>query len=144
MSQPKLDHIGIAVPDLDSAMDLYRKLGFFPSPVEELAPQGVRLSFCAMEGEGAGRIELLSGLGPDTAIGKFLADRGGKGGIHHLCFAVPDIRAELARLSAAGFALIDREPRAGAHGALVAFLHPKSTGGVLVELSEKKPGMSPT
>jgi len=139
MSPPKLDHIGVAVPNLDQALELWLRLGFAPGPAEDLPAQGVRLSFCPLGGGDAGHIELLAALGPDTAIGRFLADRGGRGGIHHLCFAVPDIRAELARLSAAGFALIDREPRAGAHGALVAFLHPKSTGGVLVELSQKSP-----
>jgi methylmalonyl-CoA/ethylmalonyl-CoA epimerase len=137
MSQPRLDHIGVAVADLEAAMEIYRKLGFTTGPVEELAPQGVRLSFCPLGG-GGGRIELLAALGPETAIGKYLAANGGRGGIHHLCFAVDDIRAEMARLAAEGFALIDREPRQGAHGALVAFLHPRATAGVLIELSEKK------
>jgi methylmalonyl-CoA/ethylmalonyl-CoA epimerase len=153
MTTPRLDHIGIAVADLDTAIDLYRALGFSPGPIEELPAQGVRLSFCPLapcpvagpvpgpvEGldlssvEG-GRIELLSALGADTPIGRYLAARGP--GIHHLCFRVDDIRAELARLADAGFFLIDRDPRAGAHGALVAFLHPRSTGGVLIELSQR-------
>ncbi len=132
MKAPTLDHIGIAVADLEAAREMYLQLGFDPAPAEELPAQGVRLSFCALGG--GSRLELLAPLSPDTAVGKFLAAKGP--GIHHLCFAVDDIEAELKRLEGEGFVLIDKAPRTGAHGKKVAFLHPKSTGSVLIELSQ--------
>jgi methylmalonyl-CoA/ethylmalonyl-CoA epimerase len=84
----------------------------------------------------SGAVELVQSVAEDSAMAKFLAKKGQ--GIHHLCYEVEDIRAELARLAEAGVQLVDAEPREGAHGTLVAFLHPKSTGGVLIELAQKR------
>ncbi len=121
-----VDHIAIAVPDLEDAIALHERLsGATGSPVEELPAQGVRVAF-------VGSIELLEPLGPDTTVGRFLARNGA--GLHHIAYRTEDIRSELAKLSNLGMELIDREPREGAGGHLVAFLHPRSTGGVLVEL----------
>jgi len=134
MNKPTLDHIGIAVEDLDAAIDLYReKLGFEVETVEDVPGFGVKVAFLPMA---EGNVELVQPVTGDSAMARFLEKKGP--GFHHLCFRVEDIRAELARLQAAGVQLVDREPREGAHGTLVAFLHPKSTGGVLVELCEKK------
>lgn len=131
MSAPlPLDHVGIAVRSLTDAMPLFERLtGARGSPPERVESQGVELVFL---GEGPGRLELLAPLHDDSPVARFLATRGP--GIHHLAYRVADIRAELARLRAEGFEAVDAEPRAGAHGHLVAFLHPRSTGGVLTEL----------
>ncbi len=134
MTRPVLDHIGIAVEDLDEAIGLYReKLGFEVESVEDVPGFGVKVAFLPL---GEGNVELVQPVTDDSAMAKFLEKKGP--GFHHLCFRVEDIRAELARLEDAGVQLVDREPREGAHGTLVAFLHPKSTGGVLIELAEKK------
>lgn len=134
MTKPTLDHIGIAVDNLDEAIDLYReKLGFEVDSVEDVPGFGVKVAFLPL---GEGSIELVQPVKEDSAMARFLEKKGP--GFHHLCFRVGDIRAELARLADAGVQLVDLEPREGAHGTLVAFLHPKSTGGVLVELAEKK------
>ena len=134
MTKPILDHIGIAVEDLDEAIGLYReKLGFEVESVEDVPGFGVKVAFLPL---GEGNVELVQPVTDDSAMAKFLEKKGP--GFHHLCFRVEDIRAELARLEDAGVQLVDREPREGAHGTLVAFLHPKSTGGVLIELAEKK------
>ncbi len=121
-----LDHVAIAVRSLDDACRLYELLsGAICSHPEVLEAQGVRVAFC-------GSVELLEPLGPDTAVGRFLARRGP--GLHHIALRTPDLRAELQRLDALGLRLIDAEPRIGARGHLVAFVHPDSAGGVLVEL----------
>jgi methylmalonyl-CoA/ethylmalonyl-CoA epimerase len=121
-----LDHVAIAVPSLDAAVPMYERVtGQTGSPPETLADQGVRVAF-------VGTLELLEPLAPDTPVGRFLASRGP--GLHHVAFRTPRLRDELLRLDAAGYELIDREPRAGARGHQVAFLHPRSTQGVLVEL----------
>jgi methylmalonyl-CoA/ethylmalonyl-CoA epimerase len=134
MDRPVLDHIGIAVDDLDAAIDLYReKLGFEVEAIEDVPGFGVKVAFLPL---GEGSVELVQPVTGDSAMARFLEKKGP--GFHHLCLRVEDIRAELARLEAAGVQLVDREPREGAHGTLVAFLHPKSTGGVLIELAEKK------
>ncbi len=133
MSKPVLDHVGIAVNDLDAALELYRdKLGFEVSGIDEVPGFGVKVAFLPL---GEGQVELVMPVTEDSAIAKFLSKRGP--GFHHLCFRVDDIRAELARLEEMGIELVDKEPREGAHGTLVAFLHPKSTGGVLIELAQK-------
>ena len=132
MNRPKLDHIGIAVEDLDAAIQTYETFGFAVESIEDVPGFGVKVAFLPME---SGNVELVQPVNDDSAMAKFLQNRGG--GIHHLCFEVIDIRLALKRLEEAGVELIDRVPRHGAHGALVAFLHPKSTGGVLIELSEK-------
>ncbi len=128
-----ISHVGIAVNDLEASVKLFASLlGREPEHREEVPDQKV---LTAMFGGGEAHIELLQATTPDSAIAKFLEKRGE--GIHHISFDVDDIRSELARLDAAGFQLIDKEPRKGAGGCLVAFLHPKSTNGVLIELSQR-------
>jgi LAO/AO transport system kinase len=127
-----IDHVGIAVSDLDAALRFYRDaLGLAVEAPEEVASQRVRAHFIPA-GESA--IELLEGTADDSPITKYLAKRGA--GIHHLTLRVPDIRAALARLTEKGVRLIDETPREGAHGSLVAFVHPASAHGVLVELKQ--------
>jgi methylmalonyl-CoA/ethylmalonyl-CoA epimerase len=132
MSKPKLDHIGVAVEDIDAAIDMYQKLGFETEAIEDVPGFGVKVAFLPME---RGNVELVQPVKDNSSMAKYLEKKGQ--GIHHLCFEVHDIRAEMARLEAVGVQLVDKEPRQGAHGTLVAFLHPKSTGGVLIELAEK-------
>jgi methylmalonyl-CoA/ethylmalonyl-CoA epimerase len=125
-----IDHVGIAVSDLDRSIALYE--GMFGMPLvhrETVAEQGVE---AALLDVGDGHVELLSPLGPETVVGKFVGRRGE--GIHHVAYRVGDIEAALARLSEAGLELIDSEPRIGIRKSRVAFLHPNSTGGVLTEL----------
>jgi methylmalonyl-CoA/ethylmalonyl-CoA epimerase len=125
-----LHHVAIAVDSIATVRPLLESItGATASPVEEVPAQGVRVCFI---GTGSGMLELLEPTGPDTTVGRFLARRGP--GLHHVAYHTPDIEAELARCAAAGLELIDRAPRPGAGGHRVAFLHPRSTGGVLVEL----------
>lgn len=124
-----IDHVAIAVHSIEENSSIFELLSGEPSsPPEVLASQGVRVSF-------VGGVELLEPLGPDTTVGRFLERRGP--GLHHIAYSTDDLVADLARLEAAGIRLIDSEPRKGAHGHRVAFLHPSSTGGVLVELVER-------
>jgi methylmalonyl-CoA epimerase len=130
MAASGIHHVGVAVANLDEAVDRYRRL--FGAELEEretLRDQGVEAVSLRV---GSGRVELLGSLGPDTPVGKFLASRGP--GMHHVAFEVDDIRAELARLAGDGAELIDETPRRGAFGLEVAFIHPDATGGVLAEL----------
>ncbi len=127
-----LDHIGIAVADLSEALAFYRDaLGLEIEAPEEVASQRVRAHFIPA-GEGA--IELLEATADDSPIAKFVANRGP--GLHHITLRVDDINAALAQLKAKGVRLIDDAPREGAHGSLVAFVHPASAHGVLVELKQ--------
>lgn len=127
-----IDHTGVAVERLEDALPFYENvLGLKLAAVETVADQGVRT---AILGTGVGRVELLEPTGPESPIARFLAKRGP--GVHHLALRVDDLEAKLAELEAAGVALIDREPRVGAGGHLIAFLHPKATGGVLLELCQ--------
>ena len=135
MKTPKLDHIGIAVENLQASIKVYENLGFTVESVDDVPGFGVKVAFLPME---SGNVELVQPVKDDSAMAKFLEKKGQ--GIHHLCFEVADIEAELARLEAAGVQLVDPVPRQGAHGTLVAFLHPKSTGGVLIELAQKGDG----
>jgi len=129
-----LDHVGIAVASIDESLPLWESLtGGKGSAREVVETQGVEVVFI---GTGAGRVELLTPTRPDSAVARFLERRGP--GMHHLCYRVPDLRTALAECLAEGFELIDREPRAGAGGHLVAFLHPRTTGGVLMELLESR------
>ena len=130
--KPKLDHIGIAVEDLEASIEVYRNLGFEVESIDDVPGFGVKVAFLPME---SANVELVQPVKDDSAMAKYLEKKGE--GIHHLCFEVYDIRAELKRLEDAGVELVDKVPRTGAHGTLVAFLHPKSTGGVLIELAEK-------
>jgi methylmalonyl-CoA/ethylmalonyl-CoA epimerase len=128
-----LDHIGIAVSDLASALAFYRDaLGLEIEAPEEVASQRVRAHFVPVGGPA---LELLEATAPDSPIAKFVDKRGP--GLHHVTLRVDDIRAALAQLEARGVRLIDKEPRAGAEGSLVAFIHPSSAHGVLVELKQK-------
>jgi methylmalonyl-CoA/ethylmalonyl-CoA epimerase len=127
-----LDHIGIAVRSLAERLPFYRDLlGLEHAREEEVPTERVRVAFLE---RGETHIELLEPLGGDGPIADFLGRRGE--GIHHLCFAVDDIEAALARAREAGVAVVGEAPRPGAGGCRVAFLHPKSTGGILIELSE--------
>jgi methylmalonyl-CoA/ethylmalonyl-CoA epimerase len=131
-----IDHLGVAVTSIEEALAFYRDaLGLEVSGRETVEDQGVRV---AMLPVGESRVELLEPTGPETPVGRFLAKRGP--GLHHVCYRVPDIRAALDRLRAGGARLIDEEPRPGAGGHLVAFVHPSATGGVLVELVQAEAG----
>ncbi|MGB7588739.1 MAG: methylmalonyl-CoA epimerase [Solirubrobacterales bacterium] len=133
----RIDHIGIAVEDLDAAIGLYEKsFQMALAHRETVESQGVEAVLLDV---GEGHVELLRPLGPDTAVGKFLADRKGPG-LHHVAYAVDDIDATLAALAAAGMRLIDSEARIGIRGSRVAFLHPRATGGVLTEIVEPSGG----
>jgi methylmalonyl-CoA/ethylmalonyl-CoA epimerase len=127
-----IDHVGIAVSDLDRATTLYQ--GTFGMPVvhrETIASQGVEAILLDV---GDGHVELLRPLEPDTVVGRFVAKRGE--GLHHVAYRVKDIDAALAQLKSAGISLVDSEARPGIRGSRVAFVHPKSTGGTLTELVE--------
>jgi len=128
-----LDHIGIAVGDLSQALAFYRDaLGLEVEPPEEVPSQRVRAHFVPV---GEATIELLEPTSADSPIAKFIEKRGP--GVHHVTLRVDDIRGALAGLKARGVRLIDQEPREGAEGALIAFVHPASTHGVLVELKQR-------
>lgn len=130
----KIDHIGIATSGIAEVADFYREaLGLNIEDVEEVAEQKVRVAMLPI---GESRIELLEPTTSDSPISKFLAKRGP--GIHHVAIQVEDIRESLEKLRQKGARLIDEEPRSGAGGCLVAFVHPSSTGGVLVELVENR------
>jgi methylmalonyl-CoA/ethylmalonyl-CoA epimerase len=128
----RIDHIGVAVEDVDAAIELYRD-GFAMELAhrETVESQGVEAVLLDV---GDGHVELLAPLGPDTPVGKFMAKNGA--GLHHVAYAVEDIDAALEKISAAGLRLIDAEPRVGIRDSRVAFLHPRSTGGVLTEIVE--------
>ena len=131
-SRAVLDHIGIAVKDLPSALAFYRDaLGLEIDAPEEVASEHVRAYFVPV---GGARLELLEATAPDSAIAKFVERRGP--GLHHITLRVDDIGAVLARLKARGVRLIDEAPRRGAGASLIAFVHPSSTGGVLIELKQ--------
>ena len=128
----KIDHIGIATNGIEDAASIYRDaLGVYVTETEEVPGQKVRVAMLPI---GESRIELLEATSDDSPISKFLAKRGP--GIHHIALRVDDIQATLAELKSKGARLIDEEPRTGAGGCLVAFVHPSSTGGVLIELVE--------
>jgi methylmalonyl-CoA epimerase len=128
-----LDHIGIAVGDLSQALAFYRDaLGLEVEPPEEVPSQRVRAHFVPV---GEATIELLEPTSADSPIAKFIEKRGP--GVHHVTLRVDDIRDTLGRLKARGVRLIDEAPREGAEGALIAFVHPASTHGVLVELKQR-------
>ncbi len=129
----KVDHIGIAVANLEEALKLYcDQLGLVCSGTEVVDEQKVRVAFLPV---GESKIELLESTDPDGPVGKFIEKKGE--GVHHLSFRVSNIEEKLEQLKQQNVALIDQKPRYGAGGAKIAFLHPKSTGGVLVEICER-------
>ena len=131
----RVHHLGIAVPSLREALPAFeRLLGFAPDSEEVVEDQKVRVAVFRV---GEIRIELLEATAPESPIGRFIA-KGGHG-IHHLTLAVPDLKEKLGQLERSGVRLIDYEPRLGAGGELIAFLHPSSTAGVLIELVQEKP-----
>jgi methylmalonyl-CoA/ethylmalonyl-CoA epimerase len=132
----RIDHIGVAVEDIDAAIALYESsFEMELAHRETVESQGVEAVLLDV---GGGHVELLAPLGPDTPVGKFVAKNGA--GLHHVAYAVDDIDAALERISGAGIRLIDSEPRTGIRGSRVAFLHPRSTGGVLTEIVEPAGG----
>ena len=129
----KIEHLGIAVKDLEISNALFAKLLGVPHyKVEEVASEGVRTSFFQ---SGPNKVELLEATNPDSPIAKFLEKKGE--GIHHVAFAVEDIVSEITRLKQEGFTILNEIPKKGADNKLVAFLHPKGTNGVLVELCQE-------
>jgi methylmalonyl-CoA epimerase len=128
-----ISHIGIAVKDLDEGIAFYQKLGLTLEGTEEVASQMVKVAFFPV---GDTRIELLAPTSEDSPIARFIEKKGE--GIQHIAFAVEDLPQALKETEEDGIRLIDKEPRPGAHGADIAFLHPKSTGGVLIELCKEK------
>jgi methylmalonyl-CoA/ethylmalonyl-CoA epimerase len=132
----RIDHIGVATDDLDGAMALYEgTLGMPVAHRETVERQGVAAVLLDV---GEGHVELLSPLGPETPVGKYLKRRGP--GLHHVAYAVSDIDDVLSRLKEAGIEMIDAEPRQGIRDSRVAFVHPRSTGGVLTEIVEPAHG----
>lgn len=133
MNLTDIDHVGIAVTDLDTAVEQYRRLlGVEPVHRERVEDQGVEEVLFAA---GSSYIQLLGALGPDTPVGRSLATRGA--GIHHIAYRVDDIGAALEHLRAAGARLVDEAPRPGSRGTSIAFVHPATMGGVLVELVQE-------
>ena len=133
----RLDHIGIAVNSLDEGEKFWRLLGLVPeSEDEEVADQGVKTRFIpiAYQAQKPAMIELLEPTGPNTPIGKFISKKGV--GVQQICFQVSDINQLIKKLLNSGITMIDEVPRLGSKNCLIAFVHPKSTGGVLVELSQ--------
>lgn len=126
----RVDHLGIAVPNLEQGIALYRdQFGLPFAGIEEVPSQKVRVAFLQV---GESRVELLESTSPDGPIAKFLDSRGP--GVHHVAYRVDDVRAAMAEAKAKGLQPLSDEPKPGAHNTLVCFLHPKQTGGVLIEL----------
>jgi methylmalonyl-CoA/ethylmalonyl-CoA epimerase len=131
----KIEHIGLAVKSLETAIPLFEKLlNTNCYKTELVASENVNTAFFKT---GESKVELLESTAPDGVIAKYIEKKGE--GIHHIAFEVPDIYAEMERLKAAGFTLLNEQPKQGADNKLVCFLHPKSTNGVLVELCMEKP-----
>ena len=129
----KIEHIGIAVKNIEQANQVYKKiLGVAPYKMENVASEGVQTSFF---NTGESKIELLEATNPESAIAKFIAKKGE--GVHHIAFGVKDIQKEMERLSKAGFTVLNENPKKGADNKLVCFVHPKNTNGVLIELCQE-------
>lgn len=134
MGMEKIEHIGIAVKNIDDSNSLFASLfGKAHYKIEAVESEGVKTSFFEV---GPNKIELLEATNENSPIAKFIEKKGE--GIHHIAFAVDDIYSEMQRLEAEGFALINKEPKEGADNKLVAFLHPKTTNGVLIELCQDR------
>ena len=130
----KIEHIGIAVKDIEQSNSLFASL--FGKPhykIEEVASEGVKTAFFQV---GENKVELLEATNPESPIAKFIAKKGE--GVHHIAFAVKDIVSEVTRLKKEGFTILNETPKDGADNKLVVFLHPKSTNGVLIELCQEK------
>jgi methylmalonyl-CoA/ethylmalonyl-CoA epimerase len=127
----KINHIGIAVKSLDEAVKFYEVLGIKPYHFEEVESQKVKTAFIKV---GDTNIELLEATSDESPIAKFIEKKGE--GIHHICYEVDDVKAVLKQMKSDGLRLIDDEPKAGAHNMIVAFIHPKSTNGVLTEIAQ--------
>jgi methylmalonyl-CoA/ethylmalonyl-CoA epimerase len=131
----RIDHVGIAVEDLDASVEHYRRtLGIEPVHRERVESQGVEEVLLAV---GDSYVQLLGALGPETPVGRFLARQGQ--GVHHVGYRVDDVARALVHLKAEGVRLIDDSPRSGSRGTSIAFVHPKGMGGVLVELVQEGP-----
>jgi methylmalonyl-CoA/ethylmalonyl-CoA epimerase len=129
----KIEHIGIAVKDIEASNELFSKLyGKSHYKIEAVESEGVKTSFFEV---GPNKIELLEATNPESTIAKFIEKKGE--GIHHIAFAVTDIKAEIKRLKSEGFIVLNETPKKGADNKLVAFLHPKTTNGVLIELCQE-------
>lgn len=128
----KIDHIGIALDSIDRVSQFYKDLNLTIAHIEEVNDQQVRAAIIEI---GESRIELLESLSPEGPIGKFISKKGP--GIHHIAIEVENLEEKLKELEKKGYSLIDKTPRMGAQGNKIAFLHPKSSGGVLIELCEK-------
>lgn len=133
MNPLRIDHIGIAVENLDEARKVYEALGLESQGVEVVEEQKVRVAFFPC---GDSEIELLESTDPEGPIAKFIEKKGP--GIQHIAIRVPDIKAAIGEMQEKGFRMIDQEPRYGAGGASIAFMHPKATGGVLIELTQRE------
>lgn len=137
----ELDHIGVACKSIDETKKLYMAMGFDEPSIEVVETEGVKVGFMQLgpevePGKGVSRIELLEPLSDNSPIAKFLLKRGP--GIHHICLRVQDIQKAIETIKTTEVQLIDEKPKPGAHNCLVAFIHPKSTGGVLIELSQSQ------
>ncbi|MEE1175195.1 MAG: methylmalonyl-CoA epimerase [Paludibacteraceae bacterium] len=136
MIPTKIEHLGIAVPSIAEALPYYEGvLGLTCYAIEEVADQKVKTAFLKV---GEVKIELLEPTSPESTVAKFIEKNGGRGGFHHIAYAVNDIEARLQEVADKGVQLIDKTPRSGAEGMTIAFLHPKSTAGILTEFCEKK------
>jgi methylmalonyl-CoA/ethylmalonyl-CoA epimerase len=137
MVAPLISHVGIAVEDLDAAIERYRLLlGVEPTHVIDVPDQMVRVAIFPASGFPGGRIELLQATSSDSPIARYIDKRGE--GLHHLCIYVNDIGQKLAELKTAGIELIDKTPRVGAEGNRIAFVHPRDANGLLIELEERR------
>ena len=135
MNISHIEHVGIAVTSLEEAIPFYENmLGFKCFAIEEVADQKVRTAFFQV---GQTKIELLEATAPESAIAKFIEKNGGRGGVHHVAFNVENVAEALKEAEEAGLQLIDKAPRKGAENLMIAFLHPKSTKGVLTEICEQ-------
>jgi methylmalonyl-CoA/ethylmalonyl-CoA epimerase len=134
----RVDHVGIVVSDTAEAVRMYAALfGLRAEPTLEVEREGVRLTFLRPAvGDDATTVELLEPTRDDTGVARFLERRGE--GMHHVCFEVDDVQREIGRLAELGYQVLDQQPRRGAHGERLAFVHPKSTRGVLIELYERE------
>lgn len=134
MKPNRVDHIGIAVNNLDDAIKFYEALGLKCTNIEVVEEQKVRVAFFPC---GDADLEILESTTPDGPIAKFIEKNGGKGGIQHIALNVTDIKEAIAYMKEQGMRMIDEEPRYGAGNSSIAFVHPKSTGGVLIELAQR-------